>query len=84
MIKVHTLPDCIQCDLTKRAFERRGLPYEEVQMTPDMVDSFRSQGVRSAPVVVSDDLFWYGLRPDMIQEAWKAHREREVGGTQGH
>ena len=84
MIRIHTLPDCIQCDLTKRAFDRRGMPYEEVPMTEQDMESFRSQGVRSAPVVVSEDLFWYGLKPDMIQEAWKTHRDRTMGRTQGN
>jgi glutaredoxin-like protein NrdH len=71
-VTIYTLPDCVACTLTKRAFDRRSPDlYEEVPLTDEKMDEFRRQGIRSAPVVVARGLFWYGLRPDLIQQAWK-------------
>jgi glutaredoxin-like protein NrdH len=85
MITVYTLPECIQCDLTKRAFDRRGIEFDEVPLTDELMDEFRGRGVLSAPiVVVSPDLWWYGLKPDLIHQTWKAERSDRVGWPQGH
>lgn len=80
MIRVYSLPDCIQCDLTKRAFDRRGIDYTEIPMTPEMVEEYRLQGVRTAPVVTTATMFWFGLRPDLIQEA----ANEALGRTRRH
>jgi glutaredoxin-like protein NrdH len=83
MIRVYSLPDCISCTLTLRAFERRGVEVEKIEMTPADVERFRAQGAMSAPIVDAGDLWWYGLRPDLIQEATNALK-RKVGRPQGH
>lgn len=71
-VTIYTLPDCMACDLTKRAFDRRAADlYDEVPLTEEKMDEFRRQGILSAPVVVAKGLFWYGLKPDLIHQAWK-------------
>jgi glutaredoxin-like protein NrdH len=82
-VTVYTLPECIQCDLTKRAFDRRGVEFEEVPLTDQRLQEFKAQGALSAPIVVTPDLWWYGLKPDLIHQTWKAERDR-VGGPEGH
>lgn len=84
-IEVYTLPDCVSCDLTKRAFDRRGLEYTEIPLTDEHLARFREQGARSAPIVVTPDMWWYGLKPDLIHQAWKDARERDrMGRPQGN
>lgn len=78
-ITVFSLPDCISCTLTLRAFERRGITPTVVEMTEEMADEFRAQGAMAAPVVKTPELWWYGLRPDLIQEATNEYRRAEVG-----
>lgn len=82
-ITVWTLPDCISCDLTKRAFDRRGVEYNEVPLDEEHAALFRSRGYLSAPIVdAGDDGSWYGLRPDYINSLWRTQRDR-LGGTEG-
>lgn len=82
-VTVYTLPECIQCELTKRAFDRRGVEYDEVPLTDQLVQDLKSRGYLSAPIVVTPDLSWYGLKPDLIHQTWRAQRDR-VGGPEGH
>lgn len=79
MITVYSLPDCISCELTKRAFTRRGVDFQEVPLTADMIVMWKSKGFLSAPIVDTGELVWYGLRPDFIQEAANAIKRRELG-----
>ena len=68
-VTVYTLPGCVSCDLTLRAFRRRGVEPVEVPMSDADMAHWRSQGALSAPVVDSGNLWWFGLKPDLIQEA---------------
>lgn len=68
-IRVYTLPGCISCELTLRAFRRRGIEPEEVVMTEEDAASWRSRGALSAPIVEAGNLSWFGLKPDRIREA---------------
>lgn len=79
-IRVHTLPGCISCELTLRAFRRRGIEPEEVVMTEEDAARWREQGALSAPIVETGTLFWFGLKPDLIQEAAR----EALGRPRGH
>lgn len=81
-VTVYTLPDCISCALTMRAFERRGITPRVVEMSESDMERFRSQGAMSAPVVEAPGWWWYGLRPDLIQEVVNGFRR--VGGADSH
>lgn len=68
-VRVYTKPDCKQCDLTKAALTRAGIPFE----TADLLDegnltAAKSLGFASAPVVMVGDEGWSGFRPDLIAE----------------
>lgn len=83
-VTVWSLPDCISCELTLRAFKRRGITARVVEMTEEDVQRFRAQGAMSAPIVEGHGLWWYGLRPDLIQEVANAERRRALGGARSH
>jgi len=52
-LTVYTKPDCPGCRMTKRELDKAGAPYNEIDLTtrPDLVEQFRAEGLRSAPVV---------------------------------
>ncbi len=69
MITLYTKPACVQCDATKRALDRAGLTYREVDLAEDADAMAYVQGLgyRQAPVVIaSDGQHWSGFQPDRI------------------
>ncbi|GAB3601051.1 redoxin NrdH [Kineococcus gypseus] len=68
-ITVYSTPSCVQCKATYRALDRKGLPYEVVDVTSDAqaLSTVRALGYVQAPVVVSGDEHWSGFRPDRIE-----------------
>lgn len=74
MFTVYTTgPSCQRCNLTKRAMDKRGLPYVEVDIRehPGARDYVTEElGYTEAPVVVVEDGtgqdHWSGFRPDQI------------------
>ena len=52
-LTVYTTPNCPGCKLTKRELDKAGAAYNEIDLTtrPDLVEQFRAEGLRSAPVV---------------------------------
>lgn len=70
-VTVYTLPDCVQCDRTKRELAKRGVTFSTIDVaTNDAALAFvKSLGYEAAPVVyTSDGHHWYGFRPDLITE----------------
>ena len=68
-ITVYTKPACVQCNVTYKALDKLGLPYEVVDITEDADarDYVAALGYLQAPVVVSGDDHWSGFRPDRIK-----------------
>ena len=52
-LTVYTKPDCPGCRMTRRELDKVGAAYNEIDLTtrPDLVEQFRAEGLRSAPVV---------------------------------
>lgn len=52
-LTVYTTPNCPGCKMTKRELDKVGAHYNEIDLTtrPDLVEQFRAEGLRSAPVV---------------------------------
>jgi glutaredoxin-like protein NrdH len=63
---VHTKPNCVQCDATKRKLGALHIPYTEEPLTDESVARFKRAGHLSAPVVTVGPVSWAGYRPDMI------------------
>ena len=52
-LTVYTTPNCPGCKMTKRELDKAGAHYNEIDLTtrPDLIEQFRAEGLRSAPVV---------------------------------
>lgn len=70
MVTVYTKPSCQQCTATYRALDKKGIPYNSVDITVDVEagDRLRSLGYQQAPVVTAGENHWTGFRPDLIEE----------------
>lgn len=67
-VTVYTQPHCMPCTATKSQLDRRGIPYQAIDITtdPDAATYVRSLGHQQSPVVVAGDTHWSGYRPDRI------------------
>jgi glutaredoxin-like protein NrdH len=65
---LYTLPDCPQCNATKKYLDRDHVEYSTVDLSVDKeaYELVSSLGYKNAPVVVSGDTHWSGFRPDKI------------------
>lgn len=78
-ITVWEAPGCMQCNATKREFNKEGAFYDRKDLSASehaaTLDAFRQQlgGSPDAqllmPVVTTDTETWQGYRPDKIQAA---------------
>lgn len=68
-IIVYTKPQCVQCRATKRALDKQGLEYSEVDLSLDeeALNTVKALGYQQAPVVFADGDHWSGFRPDKIK-----------------
>jgi len=65
-ITVWELPNCSQCMMTKREFDKRGIIYTARKLTPKASDKFLAMGFTSAPIVETDAKRWSGFRLEKI------------------
>ena len=80
-ITVWELPNCVQCNQTKREFDKRGIVYKVRKLTPKAVDKFLAIGFTSAPIVETDAKRWSGFRLDKIKSLehhLKTERKRGI------
>jgi glutaredoxin-like protein NrdH len=61
-ITLWELPNCVQCNQTKKEFDKRGIVYTARKLTPKAVDRFLAMGLTSAPIVETDAKRWSGFR----------------------
>lgn len=68
-ITVYTKPSCVQCNASKRALDKYGLEYSEVDLTQDeeALATVKALGYQQAPVIFADGDHWAGFRPDKIK-----------------
>mgnify|MGYP001941383187 FL=1 len=68
-ITVYSAPGCTQCNATKKHLRRRGLEYNEIDISenPESKKYVEDKGFVQVPVVDmgNGDMF-YGFRPDRI------------------
>ena len=77
-ITVWTTPACVQCNMTKKQFDKLGIRYEEQSLAdnPEQLEAFKEQGYLQAPIVTTDIKTWTGFRLDKIQSL-TAHLMRD-------
>jgi glutaredoxin-like protein NrdH len=68
-ITLWTKPNCVQCETTKREFDRRGIIYKtrRLDKSPKAIDRFLELGLTAAPIVETDDRRWGGFRLEKIK-----------------
>lgn len=69
MTKIYTLPNCVQCDSTKRLMDSLNIDYEVVDLSSDE-ESYKmilNMGYKQAPIVISGDQHWSGFRMEKIK-----------------
>ena len=68
-VTLYSKPLCVQCDATKRALNKAGVPYDVVDITEDAdaLAKVKSLGFAEAPVVITDGDQWSGFRPDKVK-----------------
>lgn len=68
-ITVYTTPNCVQCNSTKRYFDRHDISYETVDLSQDeeALKMVRELGHTIAPVVIAGDKHWSGFRIERIK-----------------
>jgi len=73
-IKLYSQPNCQPCKATKRWFDRRGISYQEIDVTESPADAaaIRALGFKESPVVIvstgdpETDLMWSGFDPNNL------------------
>ena len=81
-ITVWELPNCVQCNQTKREFDKLGIQYSVRQLnrSAKAVERFREMGLISAPIVETDDRRWSGFRLNRIRSLHThLKHERDLG-----
>nr|WP_256386020.1 glutaredoxin-like protein NrdH [Leucobacter sp. wl10] len=72
-VVVYSKPSCMQCQMTYRALDGKGVPYRVVDLTEDteaLAYVTEELGYAAAPVVVVGGRdHWAGFRPDEIDRA---------------
>lgn len=67
-VTVFSRRECVQCQATYRALDKKGITYAVVDLATDpaALERVRALGYLQAPVVVAGDAHWSGFRPDQI------------------
>lgn len=81
-VLIYTLPNCVQCDMTKKQFDNAGVAYESIDLTdhPNTASSLKeTYGFSQAPIVITAGDAWSGFKLDRIKGIIKAiHAEQAV------
>ena len=82
-VLIYTLPNCVQCDMTKKQFKANNVSFEEINLTdhPETSQSLKEQyGFSQAPIIItSTGEAWAGFKLDRIKGVVKAvHAEKAV------
>lgn len=67
-ITIYTLPNCVQCDTTKKLMDRLGLEYTSIDLSTDQeaAKKVMDMGYKQAPVVVAGETHWGGFQYEKI------------------
>ena len=68
-ITVYTTPNCVQCNMTKREFDKAGVVYQVLDLSenPLKAEEFKQKGYLAAPIVTTDIKTWSGFRLPKIR-----------------
>ncbi len=68
-VTVYTLPNCVQCESTKRLMKANNIEFTEVALQdhPEKAQEFVEQGHKTAPIVTTDIKIWSGFKYEKIK-----------------
>jgi glutaredoxin-like protein NrdH len=68
-ITVWELPNCVQCQQTKKEFQKRGIIFttKRLDKSSKAIDRFKELGLLQAPIVETDKKRWSGFRLEKIK-----------------
>lgn len=74
-VTVYSKPNCVQCNATYRALDKRGIKYTIIDLNENeaALETVKRLGYLQAPVITTDDDHWSGFRPDKINALPTAH-----------
>ena len=74
-ITVYTLPQCSQCEQTKRFFNKNSIEYSVVDISKDedARKTVTDMGFSSAPIVVTDHDRWSGFRLEKLNKTVESY-----------
>ncbi|MDN5655863.1 MAG: glutaredoxin family protein, partial [Kocuria sp.] len=81
---LYTVPDCPGCFATKRAMDKAGVEYEEIDLStnPELLQQFKRQSLAQAPIVETQDGDrWSGYNPTKLREHGLDYRSRQQRGN---
>ncbi|MBP6122884.1 MULTISPECIES: glutaredoxin-like protein NrdH [Providencia] len=67
-ITIYSKPNCVQCNATYQALDRKSISYQVIDLTQDSqaLELIKQLGYQQVPVVIAGEQHWSGFRPDMI------------------
>lgn len=81
-VLIYTLPNCVQCEMTKKQFDNAGVAYELIDLTdhPSTASSLKeTYGFTQAPIVITAGDAWSGFKLERIKGVIQAiHAEKAV------
>lgn len=68
-ITVWELPNCVQCQQTKKEFQKRGIIFstKRLDKSSKAIERFKELGLLQAPIVETDTKRWSGFRLEKIK-----------------
>lgn len=68
MVKIYSQPNCNPCRMTKKALNRAGVSYTDIDVTTDeqALDHIKTLGYQQVPVIEADGLHWSGYDPEKL------------------
>jgi glutaredoxin-like protein NrdH len=81
-VTVYTKSNCVQCDQTKKQFDKHGVEYNVVNLEENLekLEEFKERGLMSAPIVTTDVKEWSGFRLDKIEGLARHIKSMERNG----
>lgn len=68
-VTVFSADGCVQCAMTYRALDAKGIDYRVLMVTEDVAEDLRELGFRQLPVVKAPGMkSWSGFDPGKIDE----------------
>ena len=68
MVTIYSLPNCVQCESTKKFLSRKSIEFIDIDMSenPEALKRVRELGFTQAPVVEFGEEKWSGFRIDRL------------------